>query len=180
MKTLKLAPDSAGLVLHDMLRAPAKDGLRPADTLSALDLYLNDQNVRHFSAWEVVQLNAHKGVTNTVPTPFLWANIVPTIHVAEWLRQALGDKPLYVTSGYRSDPYNRAVGGSKNSLHRRFNALDIWADHATPDTLAKTLREHTDWEKISCGIYQDFVHIDTRKLLDMEPWRADMRTPKAA
>lgn len=175
MKTLKLAPDSAALCLHDLLRAPAKDGLRPGDTLSALDLYLNDQNVRHFTAWEIVQLNTHKGVTNTVPTPFKWANIVPTIHVLEWLRQELGDVPITVTSGYRSPDYNRAIGGASASLHTRFSAIDFKVQGFTPGHVADVLEAHTDSHQFGVGIYDTFTHLDTRGLLDMERARWDER-----
>lgn len=35
------------------------------------------------------------------------------------------DKPLIITSGYRSDALNKAVGGSKTSAHRFGLAVDV-------------------------------------------------------
>lgn len=181
MKPLTPDPQGMAMALHLALRDRLVDGLDPERTLEALGMYLEEATlVRHFTPSEIVQLSTHDGVVNRAPTPMIWANIVPTLNVAEWLRMKLGDKPIHVTSGYRSDAYNRAIGGSTNSLHKRFNALDLHAPHASPDEMAATLREHSDWDHISCGIYEDFCHVDTRALLGMDPWRADTRTDRAA
>lgn len=174
MKPLPLHPHAAGMALHLSLRD------RPEDALDALDLYIKDQLVRHFSAWEVVQLTTHKGVTNTVPTPMLWQNIVPTIHVLEWLRSRFGNKPVRINSGYRSADYNKVVGGASESLHRRFSALDIRMEGITPGAIAAKLETHTDSHQFGVGVYDGFVHLDTRGLLGMPRARWDFRPDKAA
>ena len=58
-----------------------------------------------------------------VPERLLW-NILPTIRVLQELRNKY-DKPIIINSTYRSPSYNKLVGGSKNSLHLEFNAIDF-------------------------------------------------------
>jgi zinc D-Ala-D-Ala carboxypeptidase len=51
--------------------------------------------------------------------------------VAEDVFQPLRDSfatPIYVSSGYRSEELNRAIGGSKRSQHIQGRALDLDAD----------------------------------------------------
>ena len=51
--------------------------------------------------------------------------------VAEEVFQPLRDSfgcPIYVSSGYRSEELNRAIGGSKRSQHIQGRALDLDAD----------------------------------------------------
>lgn len=43
----------------------------------------------------------------------------------ELLREAIGNKPIIVTSGYRNAIYNKKQGGAKNSQHMYGNAADI-------------------------------------------------------
>lgn len=43
---------------------------------------------------------------------------------AEQVRAFL-DTPMYISSGFRCDALNKAVGGSKNSQHRFFRAIDF-------------------------------------------------------
>ena len=42
--------------------------------------------------------------------------------------------PIYISSGYRSEALNRAIGGSKTSQHSKGQAMDIDRDgHSQPD-----------------------------------------------
>ena len=50
------------------------------------------------------------------------------------LREAYG-KPITVTSGFRCEQLNRAVGGAKNSQHMRGEAADITAGTAEQNRL---------------------------------------------
>lgn len=43
---------------------------------------------------------------------------------AEQVRAFL-DTPMYISSGFRCDALNKAVGGAKNSQHRFFRAIDF-------------------------------------------------------
>lgn len=53
-------------------------------------------------------------------------------NVLDPLREAYG-KPIRVTSGYRSEELNKAVGGSPTSDHRSGRAADIVGTPATRD-----------------------------------------------
>lgn len=43
----------------------------------------------------------------------------------EEVRYALGNRPIRITSGYRGELVNRAVGGAKTSAHMRGDAADF-------------------------------------------------------
>ena len=47
-----------------------------------------------------------------------------TENLLDPIREAYG-KPIIITSGYRSDALNKAVGGSKTSAHRYGLAVDV-------------------------------------------------------
>lgn len=47
-----------------------------------------------------------------------------TENLLDPIREAWG-KPIIITSGYRSDALNKAVGGSKTSAHRFGLAVDV-------------------------------------------------------
>jgi zinc D-Ala-D-Ala carboxypeptidase len=46
-------------------------------------------------------------------------------NVMEVVREICGDKPISISSGYRSAEVNKAVGGSKTSAHLRGDAVDF-------------------------------------------------------
>ena len=61
---------------------------------------------------------------NRMPPARLWTNILPTLQMADALRELYG-KPLRILSGYRSEAYNKKIGGEPNSFHTRFMAMDL-------------------------------------------------------
>lgn len=70
------------------------------------------------------------GIDNRVPV-YLQPNIEALVDkVLDPLREAYG-KPIVVTSGYRCDKLNRAVGGAVNSHHKKALAADIVGRPAT-------------------------------------------------
>ena len=71
------------------------------------------------------------------------------------------DKPVRITSGYRSPTYNAKVGGVKNSYHLKGMAADIVIDGVKSKEVAQYA------ETIGCGGIgwyeaRNFTHIDTR------------------
>lgn len=134
--------------------------------LAALDRYLQDAGVEHFSAREIAPVGkqAPNGAALTMPPPELWGWIIPTLRVVGDVRFALGGTPIYVTSGWRDEQYNAAVGGAPNSLHLQFNALDI--QHSTlpvADVLSE-LNRHPWAQWLGVGQYATWAHVDTRGL----------------
>lgn len=67
--------------------------------------------------------------------------------------------PVVVNSAYRTETYNRKVGGAKSSYHMQGRAFDIVVSGNTPQIVARYAQ--------SLGIkgviqYDSFVHIDSR------------------
>lgn len=87
--------------------------------------------MKYFTLDEFTKSNeAYKRGIYNIPGSREVDNIVDLINVVlDPLREAYG-KPIVVTSGYRCDKLNKAVGGAKNSHHRFGMAADI---HGTPN-----------------------------------------------
>jgi hypothetical protein len=60
-----------------------------------------------------------------IPSPEIIGNLKETADGMEKVRGLLGNKPISVTSGYRSPKLNAAVGGSKTSAHMNGYACDF-------------------------------------------------------
>lgn len=71
------------------------------------------------------------------------------------------NKPIIITSGYRTPAYNAKVGGAKYSYHMRGMAADIRADGVTPKELAKVLNSIVP-NSGGIIVYNNWVHFDTR------------------
>lgn len=110
---------------------------------------------------------------NTVPPEELWENILPTAGIVSQVRLYF-DRPVILTSIYRSPLYNLAVGSSNptnpmnltgpGSYHPRFNAIDFKVSGVPPSAVAERLREMRKDHEFTGGIgtYSTFVHVDTR------------------
>lgn len=126
--------------------------------------FLQGLQLRHFSPSEILKQGERKrgDVTNSLPPPELFPRIVPTLWVADMLRERLG-YPLTITSAYRSEAYNQAVSGASRSSHLRNEALDI-IPRGNVDELWLAAMELRNGGAFKGGIgrYHAFVHIDTR------------------
>nr|DAH72162.1 MAG TPA: peptidase [Microviridae sp.] len=71
------------------------------------------------------------------------------------------EKPVIITSGYRTPEWNAKAGGAKYSYHMRGMAADIKVYGMTPKEVAIILNEIVPDE---CGIivYKSWVHFDVR------------------
>jgi zinc D-Ala-D-Ala carboxypeptidase len=90
------------------------------------------------------QTAARKGLNNVPPmgSPER-ANLTRTAEVMEKVRTILGDKPILVSSGYRSPQVNAAVGGSKSSAHMSGLAVDFSCPgFGTPKAICHKLHSH--------------------------------------
>lgn len=109
-----------------------------------------------------------------IPERLLW-NILPTMRVLQELRIKY-DKPIIINSSYRSPSYNKLVGGSKNSLHLEFNAIDFSVHDK--GYLRNLFLQLDIWDKeyhfkflpkagsMGIGFYENrFIHLDTRGTL---------------
>ena len=82
---------------------------------------------KNFSLEELMRSDIAErlGIINTTNDEVIISNINRLMDTLEVIRKLLGDKPIIVTSGYRSPMVNSAVRGSKNSAHLRGLAADI-------------------------------------------------------
>lgn len=139
--------------------------------LPRLQAFLDAAGVRHFRAFEICDVGrgrplADGRVAQLKPAPpDLWGNVLPTLRVLEWLRGELGGRPIHVASGYRDPAYNWAVGGRTYSLHVAMNAVDFFVDDEEPVALARRLDAHPEARRFGIGVYDSFVHLDTRGAL---------------
>ena len=83
----------------------------------------------HLSLAEVTRSESAKrrGISN-MPTPSHIENFkLLAANIFEPIRKHFG-KPIHISSGYRSEALNRAIGGSKTSQHCAGEAIDIDMD----------------------------------------------------
>jgi uncharacterized protein YcbK (DUF882 family) len=98
----------------------------------------------------------------------LFPNILVTVILLDELRKWY-NKSIFIHSTYRSPEYNQAIGGKKNSLHLKFNAIDFGVKNYfdLPKLYAKLDewdRGNFNWPAMGIGLYerQSFIHVDTR------------------
>lgn len=99
-----------------------------------------------------------------VPNQYM-PNVKALAQQLEVLRAALGNKPIIITSGYRTPAHNKKVGGADNSQHLTASAADIVVKGVPPEQIAATLQQLITAGKIKeggVGLYDNFVHYDIR------------------
>lgn len=80
---------------------------------------------KYFTVDEMVVSASHpKLATPPAPGSEIYKNLLYTIERLDKIREEWGG-PIIVTSGYRSQALNKAVGGSKSSAHLTGMAADI-------------------------------------------------------
>lgn len=128
--------------------------------------------LRHFKPYEFLTKgsqhtnpNSPAYGRNTDPPEELWDRMRGTAQILDELRGKL-NRPIVMTSVYRSADYNRSIGGETNSLHMQFNAIDfaVLGSPVGPTEWAKPLRDMRAASAFAggIGVYSTFVHLDTR------------------
>lgn len=69
-----------------------------------------------------------KGLDNSPTTAHITHMVVLAAEIFQPIREHF-NKPLYISSGYRSKALNKAIGGSTKSQHSRGQAIDIDMDN---------------------------------------------------
>lgn len=93
------------------------------------------------------------------------ANIKKLVPNLEKIREASGNRPMRINSGYRSPAQNTAVGGVKNSYHMQGMAADFTIQGMTPQQVQQLVGSLIDSGKIvqgGLGSYGTFTHYDIR------------------
>ena len=94
----------------------------------------------------------------------IYHNMVKVANQLQILRNYIG-KPITINSAYRSEEYNKSIGGAKNSQHIMGRAADIVVKGMTPlavHTTIELLIEKGDMLQGGLGLYDSFVHYDIR------------------
>jgi zinc D-Ala-D-Ala carboxypeptidase len=123
------------------------------------------QLTEHFTLEEFTdsQTAARMGINNVPPqgSPER-KNLLRTAEVMEEVRTLLNNKPVLISSGYRSPQVNAAVGGSKSSAHMSGLAADFSCPgFGTPKAICKHLEHHMKTLGIDQLIYEydTWVHL---------------------
>lgn len=96
---------------------------------------------------------AKHGITLS-PSPDVFNHLCDLVfRVLEPARERLG-KPIYITSGYRSQQLNRLVGGASNSYHLYGRAADVWCDDL--NKLHEVLKDLPHTELI---FHNSYIHV---------------------
>lgn len=91
-----------------------------------------------------------KGIDNTPKD----GHLISAKELAENIFQPLREHfatPIFISSGYRSDALNKAIGGSKTSQHSKGEALDIDMDDRKGPSNAEVfhyIRENMEWDQM--------------------------------
>jgi hypothetical protein len=112
-----------------------------------------------------------KGISNE-PTPEHLENLKTiSTEVFDKVREHFG-VPIYISSGYRSEALNKAIGGSKTSDHNLGRALDLDQDGrgngVTNMEVFEFIKDNLEFDQV-IGEFQradgnfDWVHVGYRK-----------------
>ncbi|RKN49553.1 D-Ala-D-Ala carboxypeptidase family metallohydrolase [Micromonospora endolithica] len=143
------------------------DGVAGPQTFAKLyQIQDNDCTPRHFSWTEMDDGCGRGGWTGGPLTPAeTRQNALRTMWKLEAMRKSLGERPLYVTSGFRSRACNSQVGGASDSQHLYGNAADVVSGTRSLCDVARDARSRG-----FSGIYgpgapdhDDHVHVDSRR-----------------
>ena len=122
----------------------------------------------HFS-WAEVDGGCGQGGYSggSVSAATVQTNLMRAMWRAEALRKRMGDQPLRVTSGFRSQSCDRSVGGSGTGQHTYGTAIDLVpANGVTPSfcTIASNARYAGFGGIFGPGYpgHDDHTHVDTR------------------
>ena len=122
----------------------------------------------HFTLAELTASSTARrlGLSNA-PPPELMPRLVRTAEMLERIRSTL-NAPIIVTSGYRAQAVNKAVGGVTSSDHAQGHAADIVAPgFGSPTQIARTLAPLVSVLGIGQLILEgvkgkQWVHVSTR------------------
>lgn len=138
--------------------------------MARYEAFVRALGLRHFSPAEFLfpgnsnAPGASCAGLNALPPEAHWNNIARTARMLDEIRTRLG-APVRILSCYRSPAYNACVGGARNSLHGKFNAVDWRCDSGTAadwQRVAQEVRRSNPEFAGGIGRYRSFCHVDTR------------------
>ena len=118
-----------------------------SDTATGAAAYEDDGTPRPTSEWINVQSHVNPRVL-----PRVWAN-------AEALAQSLG-RVITLNSAYRTEAYNKSIGGAKYSMHVQRKAIDIQWGTSSVQARVDMIQKAIDAGFTGIGCYNSFIHVD--------------------
>ena len=126
---------------------------------------MNTPVTMHFTIEELYASETAKrlGIDNKPTTQKMIHLVYLAAYVLEPLRVAM-NRPIHISSGYRCEKLNKAVGGVYNSQHLKGQAvdIDIQGDMAFGRKIFDYIKNHLPfdqliWEHNAAGVY--WVHV---------------------
>jgi zinc D-Ala-D-Ala carboxypeptidase len=151
------------------------DGVAGSQTFGKIyELQDDDCTPIHFTYAEMNDCNSDWSGSSVASPATARANALKVMWQLEGLRRKLGDRPLNVTSGFRSDACNAAVGGATGSMHRYGLAADLAAGSQGFCNIWRQGRYAGFTGLLGPGYpgHNDHVHADSRHLLGRSAFRS--------
>lgn len=121
--------------------------------------------MKYFSIEELIRSAKAKelGIDNT-PTEDVIANLTMLVeNVLDKARIGIG-APIIVNSGYRCEELNKAVGGAKNSQHKKGEAADITTGTSYGNMcLFNYIKDNLEFDQLIDEKHYQWVHVSFRK-----------------
>jgi zinc D-Ala-D-Ala carboxypeptidase len=106
----------------------------------------------HLSELIASQSATRWGINNTPDEPVKQSLTALAIHVLQPVRDHF-DKPVIVSSGYRSPQLNRIIGGSRTSQHMTGHAADFEIPSIPNLTVAEWIRDNLSFDQLILEFY---------------------------
>ena len=124
----------------------------------------------HFSLEELTfsEIAERNGWDNT-PNDQELENLKRLAEFLEDVKQALGGKPIIVSSGFRSKKTNDGVGSRDSSQHRIGAAVDFRVPQLTPDEVVRTIiASNLPYDQV-IREFNAWTHLSIPNTPDMKP-----------
>lgn len=107
-------------------------------------------------------LSEFASADGTAPSAEVLKNLTELAKNLEVLRKHI-NKPIRITSGFRSREHNKKIGGATNSYHVLGMAADIQVSKMKPEDVAKAIElliKEGKMKQGGLGIYRTWIHYD--------------------
>lgn len=133
----------------------------------------------HFSLLELTssQTATRRGIDNTASPEIIQNLKLLCENILEPLRARLNE-PIRITSGYRCDKLNKAIGGAKNSQHLDGKAVDFTVDSmGVEDLFIFICNTNLQWSQC-IQEFDSWIHISFDETRKREKLRATKKNGK--
>lgn len=107
------------------------------------------------------------------PGRWIDSRLRPLCKALEVIREQLGGRPITINSGYRTETYNRQIGGARNSQHVEGRAADFTVQRRSPSKVhdeVLALYNAGELRIGGLGAYPRFTHVDVREIGRLARW----------